>query len=160
MSTSAGILIKAIGEALLASLGVTYSVKYGATDWSGVGRDHSAPTIDVRYTQEEEEIQGNTTSRVRPRISVYVSRPHTADPSTIASHQSTLDLMADVRSAIDALCRNHSNGSAPITGFAGPIFYDSATSTSAVMSTGGDSSGVESATIDFQLRYFRAAGGR
>ena len=160
MATMAGALVKAIAEAIEAAVDGDWIVKYGSSDRSGVGRDMSEPSIFVRYMQDSEQVAGNLMANVRPLISVYVTRPHDVDPSTLASHESTLDLMADVRQAVHDLCIAHSQGTAPITGFDGPIFYESATSTPAVASLGGGAGGVESVTIDFQFRYIRPAGGR
>ena len=160
MSTTAGIITTAIGEAIQAALGAGWGLKYSATDWSGVGRDTSTPTVFVRYMQESEQVAGSMMSTVRPLISIYVAQPHAVDPTTADSHEATLDLMADVRAAVHDLCIGHSQGTAPIAGLDGPLFYDAATSTPAVASLGGGLGGVESVTIDFQLRYIRPAGGR
>lgn len=159
MSTTAGIIAKAVGEAIQDALGAGWGVKYGASDWSGVGLDLSEQTVFVRYMQEIEQISGSLMSTIRPNLSIYVTRPHAVDPSELSSHEAMLDLMADVRVAVYDLCAGHSQGTAPISGLDGPLFYDSATSTASVATTGG-AGGVESVSIDFQLRYIRPAGGR
>lgn len=160
MATVAGYLLSAIGTKLGTALGVTYVVRYGAPDDSGVYTEN-ANVCTARYTYEDSAIQGNQIGSpevVTPRIMVSVRRPFTGDSTALAVHQSLLDLASDVRLAVADLVMDHCDGTAPITGL-GSLWILGSSTTLANLDIGSGASS-ESVTIEFQFRTTRNYGER
>lgn len=157
MATAIGSIVVALAAAVKAKLGTAYDVRHGLPDLSGLGMENTE-SIYVRCQQEVSEVQSNRSEIVKPRVSVYVVRPFTGDPTAEATHLATLDLLADVRLAIVDRCFTHSTGAAPISGYTGPLYYERQTSTPAILEIAGG--GTETVTVDFELKYQRNVGDR
>ena len=156
MASSEFAIAEAIGTAIKTALGVDYALRYGIPDFSGVGIANDK-AVYARVQQETSSVQTNRTETVKPRLSIYVVRPFDSDPTTAATHQSTLDLMTDIRVAIVNRIEAHHSGATPIPGLSEALIYKGQTSTPAVLSGPG---GQESVTADFDFQFIRQVGAR
>lgn len=159
MATQAGALVAAIGTKLAATF-PTYLILYGLPDDSGtyVGTGNR---ITIRWTEEDAQPAGNMLGglvTVRPRVMIVIRRPFAADSTTLATHQATIDLCADVRQAVMEMVLANADGTAPISGVGGSLWITDARTTPAVLDIGTGSE--ESATVEFGFRLTRNYGGR
>ncbi len=157
MASSVFAIVTALGAAIQAKMGAGYDLRYGLPDQSAMGIANDE-AVYIRLAQEVSTVATNLTENVRPRISIYVTRPHSGDPTTSASHEATLDMMTDVRVAIADRIQAHHTGATPIPGYSGPLFFEGQTSTPSVLSIGTGSQ--EAVTADFDFRFTRNVGVR
>ena len=160
MATQAGLLVAAIGTKL-ATVFPTYEILYGLPDDSaayiGAGQK-----IVVRYLEEDAKPMGNQLGGVmdvRPRVSIILRRPYaTGGASALATHQATLDLAADLRTAITAMVLANANQSAPIASLGGSLWITDCRTIPSMIDIGTGS--YESVGVEFGFRLTRNYGDR
>lgn len=160
MATQAGILVAAIGTKL-ATVFPTYEILYGLPDDSAayIG---AGEKIVVRYLEEDALVAGNGLGglvNVRPRVSIILRRPYaTGGASELATHQATLDLAADLRTAITQMILDNLHGVAPITGIGGSLWIADYRTIPSLIDIGTGS--YESVGVEFGFRLTRNYGDR
>lgn len=161
MSSLAGNLIAAIGTKM-ASAFPGYSIVYGQET---PGIDGPNKSVRIHYIQERGVFAASQVGgpvRVSPAILVTAKRPYSGNGSSLADHQATLDLSADLRNAIEALVMDHITGVAQIQAFAGQaLWITDYLATPGLLFLGSQNSGsTESVTHQFSFEFSNTYGGR
>lgn len=160
MATLVGALIEAIGTKMAASF-PGYPIIYGLPATSGLGSD--VDEIRIHYMQEtgkfsSSQLGGVTT--VSPLISVTVQRTLATVSTTLAAHQSLIDLGSDLRLAISVLIMDHVTGPAPIAAFAGQALWVTDFVMTPFCLDNGMGNSTEGQTAEFRFNFSRSYGGR
>lgn len=160
MATLVGSLIAAIGTKMATAF-PSYPIIYGLPATIGLGSD--VDEIRIHYMQETGKFSGSQlggVTTVTPLISVTLQRTLATVSTTLAAHQSLIDLGADLRLAISSLVMDHVTGATPIAAFAGQALWVTDYAMTPSVLDIGAGSGTEAVTAEFRFNFSRSYGGR
>lgn len=161
MSTLVGALIQAIGEKMETAF-PDHSVIYGMPVPNGI-RYATGYSVRIHFMQERgvySGSQGGGVVVVSPVISVTVETAFASDATELATQQASLEVGAELRTAIEELVMDHLTGSATITAFAGQALWITDFTLTPALNDIGPGQSVEAQTAEFTFRFSRNYEGR